>query len=111
MASISVEYNESIYVLVDPLLGAHTTAFCRRISSSSKPLAKEPGPRLAAITGCYEMYYDLVKKATFPWKIVELHEQYGSSLGTPILDEAIQILVKNLWLTTVRRSHCEDSSQ
>lgn len=41
------------------------------------PLTRVPGPKLAALTGCYEMYYDLVEKARFPWKIVELHEKYG----------------------------------
>ena len=45
------------------------------------PLARVPGPKLAAVTGCYEMYYGLVEKARFPWKIVELHEQYGKSIG------------------------------
>lgn len=41
------------------------------------PLARVPGPMLAALTGCYEMYYDLVEKARFPWIIVELHQKYG----------------------------------
>ena len=41
------------------------------------PLAKIPGPRPAALTGGYEMYYDLIQNARFPWKIEELHKQYG----------------------------------
>ena len=41
------------------------------------PLAKIPGPRAAALTGAYEMYYDLIEKARFPWKIEELHKEYG----------------------------------
>lgn len=41
------------------------------------PLANIPGPKLAALTFGYEMYYDLVEKARFPWKIEALHEQYG----------------------------------
>ncbi|MCJ1438149.1 hypothetical protein MMC27_007536 [Xylographa pallens] len=41
------------------------------------PLARIPGPKLAALTGCYEMYFDLIEKARFPWKIAELHEIYG----------------------------------
>lgn len=45
------------------------------------PLAKIPGPKLAALTGAYEMYYDLVEKARFPWKIEELHQQYGRGLS------------------------------
>lgn len=45
------------------------------------PLAKFPGPKLAAITRGYEMYYDLVLKARFPWHLKELHEKYGMSMG------------------------------
>ncbi|RKL19410.1 hypothetical protein BFJ68_g3684 [Fusarium oxysporum] len=41
------------------------------------PLAKIPGPRLAALTFFYEFYYDVVKRGKFLWKIQELHRQYG----------------------------------
>lgn len=41
------------------------------------PLSEIPGPRLAAISRGYEMYYDLIKNATFPWKLIELHATYG----------------------------------
>ncbi|KAL8698773.1 MAG: hypothetical protein Q9201_006387 [Fulgogasparrea decipioides] len=41
------------------------------------PLAKVPGPKLAALTHFYEIYFDLVQKARFPWKIEELHKSYG----------------------------------
>ena len=42
------------------------------------PLAKVPGPRLAAFTGWYEVYFDLVQPARFPWQIAELHRVYGT---------------------------------
>ncbi|MCJ1386979.1 hypothetical protein MMC17_010108 [Xylographa soralifera] len=42
------------------------------------PLARIPGPKLAALTSWYEFYYDVVQPAKFCWKIKELHEQYGS---------------------------------
>ena len=59
------------------------------------PLANIPGPKLAAVTGFYEMYYDLVQKARFPWKIVELHRKYGRSLKRlPILLSAELLKVK-----------------
>lgn len=45
------------------------------------PLARIPGPRSAALTGGYEMYYDLIQEARFPWKIKELHKKYGIDRG------------------------------
>jgi len=41
------------------------------------PIARFPGPRLAALTHWYELYYDLVKGGKYVLKIRELHEQYG----------------------------------
>jgi hypothetical protein len=42
------------------------------------PLAKFPGPRLAAITGGYEFYYDAIKGGMYLKKIEKLHEKYGN---------------------------------
>ena len=42
------------------------------------PLAKFPGPRLAAITFKYEYYYDGIKKGQYTRRIGELHEKYGT---------------------------------
>lgn len=41
------------------------------------PLAKFPGPRLAAATLWYEYYHDVVRRGRYTWKIAELHAQYG----------------------------------
>src|SRR4051794_6755921 len=41
------------------------------------PISHFPGPRLAAATGWYEFYYDVIKGGIYPFKIVELHKQYG----------------------------------
>jgi cytochrome P450 len=41
------------------------------------PLAKIPGPRLAALTYWYEFYYECILPGRFLWKIKELHAQYG----------------------------------
>ena len=40
------------------------------------PLAKFPGPKVAAATLWYEFYYDVVKRGRYTWKIAELHAQY-----------------------------------
>lgn len=44
------------------------------------PLAKFPGPKLAATTLLYEFYYDLICKGQYTWKIKELHQEYGTTL-------------------------------
>ena len=41
------------------------------------PLAKFPGPKLAALTLWYEFYYDVIQRGRYTWKIAELHERYG----------------------------------
>lgn len=43
------------------------------------PIARFPGPRLAALTFWYEFYYDVVRKGRYSWKIQELHQEYGKS--------------------------------
>lgn len=47
------------------------------------PLARFPGPRLAAITRWYEMYYDVVHNGQYTFKIKEMHRQYGISISLP----------------------------
>ena len=44
------------------------------------PLAKFPGPKLAAVTYLYEGYYDVVKRGKYTFKIRDLHAEYGWSL-------------------------------
>ena len=43
------------------------------------PIAKFPGPKLAAVTGWYETYYDLFHQGggKFTHKIKEIHQKYG----------------------------------
>ncbi|KAK2604086.1 hypothetical protein N8I77_007044 [Diaporthe amygdali] len=41
------------------------------------PLAKFPGPRLAAITRYYEGYYDVILNGKYTFKIAQMHHQYG----------------------------------
>ncbi|KAI9767291.1 MAG: hypothetical protein M1839_004535 [Geoglossum umbratile] len=41
------------------------------------PIAKFPGPKLAALTLWYEFYYDVIMRGRYTWKIWELHQEYG----------------------------------
>ncbi|KAI9925860.1 hypothetical protein MW887_005666 [Aspergillus wentii] len=41
------------------------------------PLAKFPGPKLAAISGWYEFYHDIIHRGQFIWKVDQLHRTYG----------------------------------
>ena len=41
------------------------------------PLARFPGPRLAALTYCYEYYYDIAKNG-YTFKLKALHQRYGT---------------------------------
>lgn len=45
------------------------------------PLAKFPGPRIAAFTTWYESYYDIVLKGQFSFHLDKLHQRYGK--GSP----------------------------
>ncbi|KAE9363333.1 cytochrome P450 [Stipitochalara longipes BDJ] len=41
------------------------------------PLARFPGPKLAAITLWYEGFYDVIRNGQYTFKIAELHKKYG----------------------------------
>lgn len=41
------------------------------------PIARFPGPRLAALSKWYEFYYEVVLKGQFTFHIQELHKKYG----------------------------------
>jgi hypothetical protein len=44
------------------------------------PLARYPGPKLAAATNWYEFYYEVIKAGAFTHHIQTLHKQYGESI-------------------------------
>ncbi|KAI1354453.1 trichodiene oxygenase [Xylaria sp. FL0043] len=41
------------------------------------PLARFPGPKLAAITRWFEGYYDVVRDGQYTFQIAKLHQKYG----------------------------------
>jgi hypothetical protein len=41
------------------------------------PIAKFPGPKLAALSRWYEFYYDVILQGQFTFHIQELHKKYG----------------------------------
>ena len=41
------------------------------------PIAHFPGPKLAALTQWYEIYYDVYLNGQFTLHVKELHEKYG----------------------------------
>ena len=43
------------------------------------PLANFPGPKLAAITWWYEIYYEIILRGQYTFKLGELHKEYGIS--------------------------------
>jgi hypothetical protein len=41
------------------------------------PIAKFPGPKLAALSRWYEIYYEVILRGQFTFHIQELHKRYG----------------------------------
>jgi low temperature requirement protein LtrA len=41
------------------------------------PIAQFPGPKLAALTQWYEIYYDIYLNGQFTLHVKDLHEKYG----------------------------------
>lgn len=42
------------------------------------PLARFPGPKLAAVSRWYEAYYDIIQGGQYTPKILQLHKQFGT---------------------------------
>lgn len=77
-------HNEHNIMDVTTVTSALTTAIVLYIAGTLTyrlyfhPLAKFPGPKLAAATRWYEAYYDVVCRGRYTFKIAELHKKYGN---------------------------------
>jgi hypothetical protein len=71
------------------------------------PLAKFPGPKLAALSKWYEFYYDVVLRGKFSGRIAELHEIYGEDASAnPTHPNAVGPIVR----VTPWELHVDDPS-
>lgn len=66
----------SVAFLVLAAISIGTTVLYRLYLS---PLAKIPGPVLAAATGWYEFYYDCVLAGRYIFEVERMHDTYGES--------------------------------
>ena len=75
MAHLSTNISDTAVLLVSGSAIYAFLLFVYRLTLS--PLAKFPGPKLAAASHFYEFYYDVVKYGRYEFKIQELHAKYG----------------------------------
>ncbi|KAI1110471.1 cytochrome P450 [Nemania sp. NC0429] len=68
---------ESIYVAVSLAAAVAYVVYCAIWRLYLSPISHFPGPRLAALTHLYEMYYNNWLGGKYIYKIGELHQQYG----------------------------------
>lgn len=52
------------------------------------PISKFPGPKLAAATWLYEMYYDIYKDGQYHFKLQDLHKKYGNAISSGVARDA-----------------------
>jgi len=78
-----MRYPDSASLVVPALLAPliATWAVCVAVVAVYRlffhPLAKFPGPKLAAVTRWYEAYYDVYLNGQYQFQIGELHKKYG----------------------------------
>ena len=76
MIALSAPTSDILYIAGSALVACVVYVAVSRLYLS--PLAKIPGPKLAAFTKLYEVYYDLVDGPRFPWVVEDLHRRYGT---------------------------------
>ena len=74
-SQIDMDFNITWRMLVAAFIAYYLTLIFYRLFLH--PLARFPGPRLAAISRWYEAYFDVLLGGQYTSKIVELHKIYG----------------------------------
>ncbi|CAJ2512361.1 Uu.00g053760.m01.CDS01 [Anthostomella pinea] len=74
-----MEPNVTWPMVVGAVIAYYVTVVVYRLSLH--PLARFPGPKLAAISRWYEAYYDVLQGGQYTSKIAELHKLYGPIIG------------------------------
>ncbi len=54
------------------------------------PIANFPGPKLAAVTGWHETYYDCVLGGKFVFAIEDMHKKYGTAPSSLALSSKLK---------------------
>ena len=67
-----------VFALVASALGL-CLAYCVFDRLCFSPLARFPGPKLAALAGWYEIWYELVNGPIFSTRMSQLHDRFGET--------------------------------
>ena len=73
------------------------------------PLAKFPGPKLAALSKWYEAFFEIVRNGEFSFQIDKLHDQYGKTIS-PDIDLSLILCLGPIVRITPEELHIRDST-
>ena len=97
------------FATIVALLIVHRIAIMLYNISPLHPLYRFPGPRLAAASRLYDMWFDLVKVGKFNHEIQRLHEVYGMKyLRRRCASARLMILVGPIVRINPEELHCND---
>ncbi|KAI1320329.1 cytochrome P450 [Xylariaceae sp. FL0255] len=68
---------ELTYIAAALVAAVGYVAYCAIWRLYFSPIAHFPGPKLAALTSLYDMYYNIWLGGKYIWRIRDMHEKYG----------------------------------